>query len=323
MLKKSFIFSVLLICAMVNAESYRDELSLFVEKSEARFIFDEEGNPSLRCIEQDIENFKALPSTLSRFVLNPLLSLDVVVVTEKSLPKLYRYVKLLCDAHNIPMPAIFITKDAKFFNAVAARLFTGSGGIVIGQGIINNCSDEEVEAIIAHEMAHIKYNHVNKKLALSFMIYFGLQFGLQYALGKVYSQASSFSQSLLHYGMSSVIADIIINKRFEWEADTFACKEACRAGGVVSFLKKLQEKGHKADMDFVRVSAALGASKKNLQFIDRCSLSFDYYLAKGLDTFSKGLQWVYGNTPLGAHPTNEARIAAAQKYLDSSMSGAH
>jgi hypothetical protein len=40
-----------------------------------------------------------------------------------------------------------------------------------------------------------------------------------------------------------------------------------------------------------------------------------YYLAKGGHLCGKAFGYIYHNTPLGAHPSNEARIEAAQKYL--------
>ena len=47
------------------------------------------------------------------------------------------------------MPTVFITRKENFFNACAAKVLTSSGGIVIGQDLIVESSEKELEAIVA------------------------------------------------------------------------------------------------------------------------------------------------------------------------------
>lgn len=45
-------------------------------------------------------------------------------------------------------------------------------------------------------------------------------------------------------------------------------------------------------------------------------LMLRYYVAKTGHVIGNGFKWLYHNTPLGAHPSPEARIKYTQEYLD-------
>lgn len=57
-------------------------------------------------------------------------------------------------AASIPMPAVWIIPE-QAPNALATGVWEGEGNIAVTQGLINICSRDELQAVVAHEMGHI------------------------------------------------------------------------------------------------------------------------------------------------------------------------
>lgn len=292
------------------SNEYKKELELFKNKEDLKLAFDEEANSFIRGIQSNIRNYQNL-SPYSRLALNSIMALGVVVVTQESMPKLYTYIDSLCAQNNIPMPAVFVTLNSKYFNAFACKILTSYGGIVIGQDILNQCSEEEIEAVVAHEIGHIKHNHINKNLSVAL-----LSFIITICVSKKMNIGKNLlSGYILKTSIDSLIAALIVGKKFEKEADTFACDRAKKAAGLIAFFKRLEQKEQKEGADFDCLKADLLASKDIMRESDYRALWLDYYLAKGIHLGSKGLGWIYHNTPFGPHPSHLDRIAMAQEYL--------
>ncbi len=75
-------------------------------------------------------------------------------VTPQQAPGLYRMVQRLSDRAQIPMPAVYImpTQSA---NAFATGRDPDHAAVAVTQGIVALLSDDELEAVIAHELSHI------------------------------------------------------------------------------------------------------------------------------------------------------------------------
>lgn len=302
-------------CVYGESLSYKDELLAFKKSEKYKAVFDKEIDVTLHTIYRDVENFKHLPS-LQRFFLSIFLSLDVIMVTPHSMPRLYAYVQDLCERHAIAMPPIFITIQKNIFNAFALKLLATTGGVLIGQKLLLEATDEELEGVIAHELGHIKHNHTNKSLALYFAVATIATLVQAYYLPhkiKDSFQKIVFKEylSLLAVGL---ITSIIINKRFEREADEFACKDQ-HAAGLIQFFKHLLQKEKVREASFIDTYEHIQKNSNALSSHDHRSLLIRYYIARGQDYLLKGYKWLYHNTPLGAHPSHEERIVAAQRYL--------
>ena len=300
---------------------YRQELKDFKNIPQYKTVFNEDSNIVLRAVNRDVEIYKQLTplERLARFVF---LALNVVVVTPETMPKLYSYVNDLCLTHDVALPTIFLTIDEKgFFNAAAQKLLTSTGGIVIGQELLNKTTDAELEAVIAHEIGHIKYNHVNRMIAISLGSYIAVRAALNHCLNpvSVHSRTyvmDSISRVYVTLALSNLISNCIINKRFEKEADEFAYKVAGHGPGLIEFFEHLEAREESYQQDFVTTAQLLTENKSKLETLDYMDLCMGYYLAKFGNSLMNGAKWVYHNTPLGAHPAHEVRIAAAQAYLD-------
>jgi heat shock protein HtpX len=76
-------------------------------------------------------------------------------VTRNEAPKLYNALENLCISRGIAMPRLQII-DTPALNAYAAGLREGDYVIAVTRGLIETLSDAEVEAVLGHELTHIR-----------------------------------------------------------------------------------------------------------------------------------------------------------------------
>jgi heat shock protein HtpX len=76
-------------------------------------------------------------------------------VTEAEAPQLYRTVRELTTAANMPMPRLFMTPDMQP-NAFATGRNERHAAVAVTQGITQVLNGDELRGVIAHELAHIK-----------------------------------------------------------------------------------------------------------------------------------------------------------------------
>jgi len=136
--------------------------------------------------------------------------------------------------------------------------FTGLGNnkrIVFFDNLVNSLDDEELEAVLAHELGHFKCKHVVKMLvatSILTLISFGVlgvlinQDWFYTGLGVDVAQKSNAVALLLFMLVSSSFTFFIqpisayFQRKFEFEADDFAANHA-QASKLVSGLVKLYE----------------------------------------------------------------------------------
>ncbi len=76
-------------------------------------------------------------------------------VTEKDAPQLYDIVERLASKAELPMPKVYIMNNPTP-NAFATGRNPQNGAVAVTTGIMNILNKEELEGVIAHELAHIK-----------------------------------------------------------------------------------------------------------------------------------------------------------------------
>ena len=139
----------------------------------------------------------------------------------------------------------------------ANAYFTGFGRkkrIVLYDTLISSMSNDEIVAVLAHEIGHYKHKHVIKNLLINIPYSLAILYLLGFILNSdAFAQAmggvhASFHLNLLAFGLIysffSVLLGTFVNalsRRFEYQADHFA-KEYGMAGALVSALKVLSSK---------------------------------------------------------------------------------
>lgn len=76
-------------------------------------------------------------------------------LSREEAPELFSRTERLAQKANIPMPRMYLTPDLQA-NAFATGRDPNHAAVAVTQGLLNNLSANEVEAVIAHELAHIK-----------------------------------------------------------------------------------------------------------------------------------------------------------------------
>jgi heat shock protein HtpX len=80
-------------------------------------------------------------------------------VTRKEQPRLYNLLENLCISRGIPMPKLkVIESDA--LNAFATGLNQRQYAITVTTGLLNALNDREIEAVLGHELTHIRNGDV-------------------------------------------------------------------------------------------------------------------------------------------------------------------
>ncbi len=159
-----------------------------------------------------------------------------------------------CDFHS---QGIFIMDGSKR-SGHGNAYFTGLGNnkrIVFYDNLVNSLDEEELEAVLAHELGHFKRKHVIKMLvasAVMSLIGFGVlgwlinQDWFYTGLGVSLEQKSNASALMLFMLVSSTFTffmqpiSAFFQRQFEFEADDFAANNA-KASKMISGLVKLYE----------------------------------------------------------------------------------
>ena len=85
--------------------------------------------------------------------------------------RVYNLVENLCIAAGMKMPAVHIIEDDSL-NAFASGISDRTYTVSLSRGIINKLNDEELEAVIAHELTHIRNRDV--RLLIISIVFVGI-----------------------------------------------------------------------------------------------------------------------------------------------------
>ncbi|WOH64954.1 M48 family metallopeptidase [Bradyrhizobium sp. BWA-3-5] len=80
-------------------------------------------------------------------------------VTRQQEPRLYNLLENLCISRGIPMPKLKVM-DSPALNAFAAGLNRRQYSITVTTGLLQALNDQEVEAVLGHELTHIRNGDV-------------------------------------------------------------------------------------------------------------------------------------------------------------------
>ena len=80
-------------------------------------------------------------------------------VTRQEEPRLYNLLENLCISRGIPTPKLKIM-DSPALNAFATGLNQRQYAITVTTGLMNGLNDQEIEAVLGHELTHIRNGDV-------------------------------------------------------------------------------------------------------------------------------------------------------------------
>ncbi len=165
-------------------------------------------------------------------------------VDQNSAPGLYRIVRNLTQKAGLPMPALYILPDDQP-NAFATGRDYNHAAVAVTEGLLNLLSEEEVEAVIAHELSHIK--HYDMLIgtvaatiagAIAMLANFGMFFG-----GSSDDDRPNFIVTLALMFLAPLAASIIqmtVSRNREFMADEGSARMTGHPEWLQSALSKLE-----------------------------------------------------------------------------------
>ncbi|WP_255151502.1 zinc metalloprotease HtpX [Halorarius halobius] len=97
-----------------------------------------------------------------------LYSMGAREVSEQEYPQLHATVSRLSQQADLPKPTVAVA-DSKVPNAFATGRSQKSAAVCVTTGIMNTLNEEELEGVIAHELAHVKNRDVMVMTIASFL----------------------------------------------------------------------------------------------------------------------------------------------------------
>ncbi len=123
--------------------------------------------------------------------------------------RIYNLVENLCMSQGMPMPKINVIEDESL-NAFASGINKKSYTVTLTTGIINRLNDDELEGVIAHELAHIR-NHDVRLLIVSIIFVGIFSFLSQLALrSAIFAPRSRSNNSENNNGASALVIMVVV-----------------------------------------------------------------------------------------------------------------
>lgn len=107
-------------------------------------------------------------TTLSNFYLSPISETDATPASADDYPDLHRTVERLALEMDLPKPNVGIV-DSPVPNAYTHGLVPSRSTVVVTNGLLEDLDEDELEAVVAHELAHIS-NRDAAVMSLGFLL---------------------------------------------------------------------------------------------------------------------------------------------------------
>jgi heat shock protein HtpX len=174
------------------------------------------------------------------------------IVTEREAPELYEIVDRLRQRAGLPMPTLAVAPHAQP-NAFATGRNPEHAVVCVTEGIVKLVSREELEGVIAHELAHIKNRDMLLQTmtatlagAITNLAYVAFLFG-----GRSDDEGSNPFASLAMLIVAPIAASLIqlaISRQREFKADAVGAQISGRPLGLARALAKLDAAAHRIPM---------------------------------------------------------------------------
>ena len=263
----------------------------------------------------------------------------LILLNEQQAPLLHRTVQKLCDKLALPKPAIFLSADKELFNAAASSLCSDLSMIIIGEKLLHSFSETELESILAHELAHIKKNHVPKNIALlatSMALPFIIWYFLTPSKEKEPSKTLTFWQNCKKFLQSTpgkllcihgatvgcTITLLLLSRSWEEEADRTSIEITDNPEAFKAMIQKVENHvqeefdTYAADYQFLRGKIEELRSKH-----PRYASYLDFFAIKDHQSQVNDLK-SHKESESGSHPSLTKRKSFADEYANKKKIGA-
>ena len=184
-------------------------------------------------------------------------------VTRQEEPRLYNLLENLCISRGIPMPKLKVMEDTSL-NAFASGMNEKQYAVTVTTGLINALDDAEIEAVLGHELTHIRNGDV-RMLVIAVIIAGVISFFAEFFFRTFFysrggwgrSSSSDSDRGKGGAGFAIVIAIALIavawflsvvirfalSRKREFLADAGAVELTKNPDAMISALRKIENRG--------------------------------------------------------------------------------
>jgi heat shock protein HtpX len=182
------------------------------------------------------------------------------VVTEREAPELYAMVDRLRQRAGLPMPTLAVAPHAQP-NAFATGRNPENAVVAVTEGILQLVSRDELEGVLAHELAHIKNRDMLLQTftatlagAISNLAHFGLFFGGNDEENS--NPVAGIAMAILA-PIAAMLIQFAISRQREFKADAVGAQISGRPLSLANALRKLEVGAHRIPMNVAPAVAPL------------------------------------------------------------------
>jgi heat shock protein HtpX len=174
------------------------------------------------------------------------------IITKADQPRLYNVVNKVCLKANMPMPRIAIV-PSRTPNAFATGRNEKTAVVAATEGIMSLLTDDELEGVIAHEMAHIKDKDM-LVMTIAATIAGAISFASRMALYSSLGSRRNNDNALLMLAvaitapLAALMLRLAISRSREYKADKEGAMTIQRPLYLASALEKLEEGNRRRPM---------------------------------------------------------------------------
>ena len=182
------------------------------------------------------------------------------VVTEAQAPELYRMVDRLRQRAPLPMPVVAVAPHEQP-NAFATGRNPSHAVVAVTTGILKYVPQEELEGVIAHELAHVK----NRDMLISTIaagiagVLSNLPYLLLFGGGRDEEGGHPYAQLglMLLAPIGAMLIQFAISRQREFEADRVGAQILGRPLPLANALRRLDALAHRIPMEVAPAAAPL------------------------------------------------------------------
>ncbi|MEP0813524.1 MAG: zinc metalloprotease HtpX [bacterium] len=180
-------------------------------------------------------------------------------VSPQEAPALHEMVERLSRAAGIPKPRIAIV-DLDIPNAFATGRDPSHGLVAVTTGLLNGLSQDEIEGVVAHELAHIKHRDTltmavaaAMAMAITFIARMAFWFGGSRDNG---GGLLGMLAMLIVAPLAATLIQLAISRSREFEADAGAAKITGNPRGLAYALARLEGYNKRAEFPYADPATA-------------------------------------------------------------------
>jgi heat shock protein HtpX len=190
-----------------------------------------------------------------------LMSSGAVPISREQAPRLYAVMERLAGKANLPMPKLYLIPQPAP-NAFATGRNPSHASVAVTQGLLDLMNDEELEAVIAHELSHVRnYDILTSSVAATIAgaITFVARMGFWFGGGRDRERGGGALGLLMLIlaPLGAMLLQLGVSRQREYQADASGAKMVGHQYGLISALEKLGAYNKRIPTDMPPTTAAL------------------------------------------------------------------